>query len=403
MKLRTLNIAILSVTCAGITGAALAADNSYRSYPMMYMTKPDTDEKTFNVVGLVEPTFTTSTSNKVRNKTTGLLGKQDVQNNFTFDRLRFGFNGSYSKNLDYFFMSEWARNAITKPSAGAGQAFIAHATFKNVVGSTNMAVGSMAIPMGLSYYAPTTQVPWITYADIEYNLYGSGSINGAADITTGAATTNHASNIWKPGIMLFDQYNLDNGASLTYTAGLYNTTGTNFSDNSTSQKDFNGTLEYKQGKLLAMYGTRIGSTTESNPVNSYSERSRLRHAVTLTYNDFKKDKWWLWGEYMHATDEMAKGAKDITADGFFVAAGFRVTPKIEFVARHSQFDRNKDSNDHTRTVNSVIMNYKRDDGIRIQAQYNAASEDNWANTAGTVYPNDTFTMRFSVPIFAKLK
>ena len=405
MKMKKRNIAVLSVVCAGIAGSALAADNNYRSYPMMYMTLPDTKEKTFNVAGLVEPIFVTSTSRDVAD------GK-DYQNNFSFDRLRVGFNGSFSENLDYFFMSEWAPNAVTKSTGGGANAFIAQATFKKVFGTANLGVGSMVVPMGLSYYAPTTHVPWITYADIEYNLYGAGSINGAQDITgvdpSGNSirpNVNQFSNIWKPGIMLFDQHKLDNGGSLTYTAGIYNTTGTAFSDNTTKQKDFNGTLEYKQGNLLAMYGTRIGNTTESNPGGK--ERSRVRHAVTLVYNDFKKDKWWLWAEYMHAKDEQDKtlNQADLKADGFFVAAGFRPTPKFELVARHSQFDRDKDSNDSTRKVNSLIANYTRNDGIRIQAQFNKASEDNWtkATRANTVYPNDTFVMRFSVPISAKLK
>lgn len=394
----------MSVTCAGFVGTTLAAESSYRSYPMIYMTLPDTDQKTFNVVGLIEPTFNTSTSDKAARNTKN-------QNNFTFDRLRVGFNGSYSKSLDYFFMSEWAPNAITKPTGGGGEAFIANATFKKVVGTTNLAVGGLVVPMGLSYYVPTTQAPWITYADIEYNLYGTGSINGAADVANNRGTFNHASSIWKTGIMAFDQYNLDGGASLTYTAGIYNSTGTKFSDNTTGQKEFNGSLEFKQGNVLAMYGTRIGAVTESNLPGDHKERSRVRHALTLVYNDFKKDKWWLWGEYMHAVDEQSPttlggaSAKDVTADGFFVAAGLRVTPKIELVARHSQFDRNKDVKDDTRTVNSAILNYTRDDGIRIQAQYNVASEDNWskATLANTVYANDTFTMRFSVPIYAKLK
>jgi len=394
MNYKKINIAILAATCATVTGSALAASD-YRSYPMMYMTLPDTKEKTFNVVGLVEPTFTTTTSDQI------VGGGGEIKNNFTFDRLRFGFNGSYSENLDYFFMSEWAPNAITLPSDGGANAFIANATFKKVFGSANLAVGSMAIPMGLSYYVPTTQVPWITYADIEYNLYGAGSINGTADIVGFSGDSNWATNIWKPGGMIFDQINLDNGASVTYTAGLYNTTGTSFTDSTTEQKDFNGSLEYKQGNLLAMYGTRIGTTTESSVGGE--ARDRTRHALTVVYNDFKKDKWWLWGEYMYATDEQAAGVDDVDADGYFLAAGFRPTPKIELVVRHSEFDRNKDVKDDTRRVDSLILNYTRDDGIRVQAQYNEASEDNWANTAGTVYANDTFTMRFSVPIYAKLK
>lgn len=392
MKLSKLNIAILAATCAGLSGTALA--NSYKSYPMIYMTKPDTSEKTLNFVGLIEPMYMTNTNDKAGSKSI---------NDFNFDRLRFGFNGSYSEKLDFFFMSEWAPNTITRPSGGGAQSFLASATFKDVIGTTNIGVGSMVVPMGLSYMTPTTHIPWITYADIEYNLYGANSINNMADID-GFATNGQtwATNIWKPGIMVFDQYNLNNGASLTYTAGVYNTTGTTYNDKSTSQKDFNGSLEYKQGNLLAMYGTRIGYATGVTGAPK-EDRSRVRHAATLVYNDFKKDKWWLWGEYMHATDERESGVKDLTADGFFVAAGFRPIQKLELVARHSQFDRDKDTKKTTRSVNSVMVNYTRDDGIRIQTQYNMANEDNWAAVAGTVYPDDTFTMRFSVPLFAKLK
>lgn len=376
-----------SAVLAGmLISTAAMADSAYKSYPMMYMTLPDSDKLTVNMHALIEPTFRNSADND----------RYDLNNDFSFDRLRIGFFGNYSKKVDYFLTTEFAPNAITSGSGGGAKAFLAHLTFKDAIGDVNVATGIMAIPMGYSFYAPSPAVPWVSYADIEYNLYGCGSI-GCADQYDMPA--NFFTNIWKPGVMLFDQVNLSNGASLTYTAGLYNTNGTAMTDNTVEQKDFNGSIEYHHGNVTAMYGTRIGYSWDQ--AAWAEERARTRHAVTLMYNDFRTDKWWLWGEYMQGIDEQAAGVSDVTAEGYFVAVGYKVTPKWQLAYRHSEFDRDTDASGDSRTVESVMLNYSMDNGMRILVQQDFVDDDD-ETFSGTIYPDDTFFVRISAPFAAKL-
>lgn len=376
-----------AIIIANMVGSVdVIANEDYTSYPMLYMTLPESDKPTVNIHMLLEPTYRNSDENAV----------YDLNNDFSFDRLRLGFYGSISRKVDYFFITEFAPNAITNRSGGGGQAFLAHLTFKDVVGSTNLAAGLMAVPMGYSFYAPSWTVPWINYADIEYNLYGCGSIGCYADTDM---PDNFYTNIWKPGLMLFDQLELPTGGSLTYTAGFYNTNGTTLTDNRVKQKDFNGSVEYHHGDVTAMYGTRIG---RSEDVAAWGEaRDRTRHAVTLMYNDYRKDKWWLWGEFMRGKDEQAAGVADVTADGYFAAVGYKFTPKWELTYRHSEFDRNKDMSGDSRSVESIILTYTMDNGIRLQAQQDFVDDDD-KNFTGAIYPDNTFFVRASVPFFAKL-
>lgn len=312
-----------------------------------------------------------------------------------FDRLRLGLSGSYSENLDFFFVTEFAPNAITMDTGGGGKAFIAHATFKDLIGSANLAAGIMAVPMGYSFYAPSFQVPWISYADIEYNLYGCGSIGCYAEFDL---DKNFFTNIWKPGLMVFDQVALG-GGWLTYTAGVYNTSGTALTDNKVERKDFNASLEYHKGDFLVMYGTRIG---QSKDKEDWTEaRDRERHALTLMYKDFRKDKWWLWGEYMRGTDEQEPGVSDVTADGYFVAAGFKLTPRLELMYRHSEFDRNVDRGGDDRSIDSIGLTYTIKGGVRVQVQQDFV-DDNDSNYTGAIYPEDTFFVRLSLPFSKRL-
>ncbi|MDZ7803927.1 porin [Thiohalophilus sp.] len=318
---------VLAIASAIYPAMSVADNSNYVSFPMAYMTLPDTSEPTANMHVLIEPTYRNSDSNNV----------YDLDNDFSFDRLRLGVYGSFSEKVDYFLTTEMAPNAITNETGGGAKAFIAHMTFKDVMGAANIAAGSMAVPMGHSFFVPSWESPWINYADIEYNLYGCGSINCYAEFDSGK---NFYTNIWKPGVMVFDQVELSNGGSLTYTAGLYNTSGTEMTDNRVKQKDFNGSIEYHHGDFLFVYGTRIGASEDVTAWSS--ERDRTRHALTFMYNDFRKDKWWLWGEYMRGTDEQAAGVDDVTADGYFAALGFKFAPRWELMLRHSEFDRNVD-------------------------------------------------------------
>lgn len=380
-------LAFSSMTVADESHSQPVKD-SFTSYPMAYMTLPESDTKTVNLALLIEPTYRNSKDNSA--------GK--LENDFSFDRLRFGFYGSLDKKIDYFLVTELAPNAITNKSGSGAKAFIGMLTFKDIdlLGGANVAVGSMAIPMGYSFYAPSQLSPWISYADVEYNLYGCGSINCFAEADM---PRNFFTNIWKPGVMVFDQIHLSKDSSVTYTAGLFNTTGTLFTDNAVESKDFNGSVEYHNKNVKLMYGTRIGA---SKDVAAWSDpRDRTRHALTFMYNDYRSAPWWIWAEYMRGTDEQAVGVSDVTADGYFIGAGYKFAPKWEAVVRHSEFNRNVDVSGQSRTMDSVGVSYKMDNGVKVMAEQTFVDDKN-INYTGIIYPDDTFFFRVSMPFNAKI-
>ncbi|WP_406672884.1 hypothetical protein [Natronospira sp.] len=354
-------------------GAASASDDEYTSVPMQYGREAEASDELTLITGmLLQPTFTHIDR-----------GAGDNTNQFSFQRLRWFLRGSVTEDVDYLFVTEWARNAATASSDGGARAFRARVTFRDLMDTTNVAIGSIIVPFGHAFYVPAASAPWVNYTRMTSTLYGCGSINCEPDL--GEVITN----IWKTGAMAFDQVPIGDNASLTYTAGVYNSSGTAGRDDGT-QKDFNGSLELNVGDWFLHYGTRIGS--QKDPVGV--ERDRERHAVVVRYNDYLSDPWWLWGEYMWGQDETA-GA-DVTAEGFEVSAGYKFSDRWEGVLRYSQFDPNRDLSDMGFEEYSLGLNYNMGRGIRVQGQFDVERND-----LRTVDDN-IFTLRVTVPWGAKL-
>lgn len=364
------------VASLGVITCAAAHADEYRSFPMIYglEAKPSADPTL--LLGLeMQPAFT---------QVERSAGAADSSSEFSFQRLRTFIKGTATENIDYLLVTEWARNGATAPSDGGARAFRARATFRDVGDATNVAVGSIIVPFGHAFYVPAGTAPWVNYTRMTTTLYGCGSIDCTPD------QDHTIANIWKTGVMAFDQINLGKASSLTYTAGVYNSSGTRFQDDGT-QKDFNGSLEFHTGNVFAHYGVRIGSQKDANGV----ERDRERHAVVLRYNDYLRDRWWAWAEYMVGKDETA-GA-DIEADGYEISLGYKFTDKWEGVVRYSEFDPNKDISGNDFDETSIGLIYRMDRGVRWQVQL-----DNVENAGGTV--DDTvYTVRLTVPLGVKLK
>lgn len=362
--------------------AALAetetAIDSYKSWPMLYgrETTPS-DEVTMTMGVEMQPTFTlTDSKNPAADK-----------NEFSFQRLRWYMKGSVTKDVDYLVVTEWARNGVTAggPVNGNGSArvFRASATFRDVLDLTNIQVGSVIVPFGHAFFVPAGIAPWVNYTRMTSQLYGCGSIGCTPD--AGETVTN----IFKTGVMAFNQVNLGSDSSLTYTAGVYNSTGIKQQDEG-DRKDFNGSLEFHKGPIWAHYGLRLGSAQ----ISGGPELDRERHALVLRYNDYAKDKWWAWGELMTGKDETAAAGPDLKAKGYELSAGYKFTPKWEGVARYSEYDPNTGVGNNSFKETSLGLTQRLDRGIRLQYQIDHIRNDN--NTI----KDDVFTVRLTVP-FAK--
>ena len=104
---------------------------------------------------------------------------------------------------------------------------------------------------------------------------------------------------------------------------------------------------------------------------------------------------------MRGTDEQAVGVSDVTADGYFIGAGYKFAPKWEAVVRHSEFNRNVDVSGQSRTMDSVGVSYKMDNGVKVMAEQTFVDDKN-INYTGIIYPDDTFFFRVSMPFNAKI-
>ncbi|MDD3519455.1 MAG: hypothetical protein PHQ14_13990 [Chromatiales bacterium] len=376
---------LLRLGCAALLGGTIAAplvaqaeEDAYKSFPMIYGREAKSSEDLTLIMGLeMQPTYTLYDRS-------GMAPGTEDRSEFSFQRLRWYIKGSVTEDVDYLMVTEWARNAATNSSAGGARAFRARATFRDLGGITNVAAGTIIVPFGHAFYAPAGSAPWVNYTRMTSTLYGCGSISCEPDQAEVIA------NIWKTGVMAFDQISFGADSSLTYTAGFYNSSGTRFQDDG-DQKDFNGSLEFHKGPVFAHYGVRLGSQKIDG-----SERDRERHAVVLRYNNHLKDTWWAWGEYMMGKDEMAAGADDRKASGWELSAGYKISPKYEVVLRHSQFDPNEDADNDKFKETSLALNYNMERGIRLQLQ-----ADQVENDSGAV-DDKVFTVRVTVPFAKKL-
>lgn len=356
--------------------------DAYKSWPMNYGREATPSDEVTMTMGLeMQPTFTLTDS----------LDAARDKSEFSFQRLRWYMKGSITKDVDYLLVTEWARNGITAVGPdgkgnGSARAFRASATFRDVLDVTNIQVGSMIVPFGQAFYVPAGIAPWVNYTRMTSQLYGCGSIGCTAD--GGEIVTN----IFKTGIMAFNQIGLSSDSSLTYTAGVFNSTGIKQADEGDG-KDFNGTLEFHKGSIYAQYGLRLGSAQ----INGGPELDRERHALVLRYNDYVKDKWWLWSEFMTGKDENAvAGVADLKARGYEVSAGYKLTPKWEAVARYSEYDPNTSLSNTTFQETSLGMTQRLDRGIRVQYQ-----ADMIRNDSNTIKDN-VFTVRLTVPFAKKM-
>lgn len=372
-----LHHAMSALCLAGVSIAsqsALAAEiDPYKSWPMLYGRESQPSEDLTMTMGVeMQPTFTQTDS----------LNPASDKSEFSFQRLRWYMKGSVMKDVDYLLVTEWARNGVTSAGNGSGRAFRASATFRDVIGTTNIQAGSVIVPLTHAFYVPAGSAPWVNYTRSTSQLYGCGSIGCTLD--GGELVTN----VFKTGVMAFDQINLSGDSSLTYTAGLYNSTGIKQQDDG-DKKDFNGSLEYHKGSVWAHYGLRMGSAKIGGV-----EFDRERHALTLRYNDYLKDKWWGWAEYITGTDETA-GA-DLKAKGYEVSFGYKLNPKWEAVARYSEYDPDRAINNNTFNETSIGLVQHLDKGIRMQYQF-----DHIRNGNSSV-EDDVFTIRLTVPFAKKL-
>ncbi len=369
---------ILLVLCfSAIQAASAEAEigiDSYKAWPMLYGRESTSSDDVSMTMGVeMQPTFTLIDSeNTVSDKS-----------EFSFQRLRWYMKGSVTKDVDYLVVTEWARNGVTSAANGSARVFRASATFRDVLDMTNIQVGSVIVPFGHAFYVPAGIAPWVNYTRMTSQLYGCGSIGCTAD--GGEIVTN----IFKTGIMAFNQINLSSDSSLTYTAGVYNSTGVKQQDEG-DRKDFNGSLEFHKGSIWAHYGLRIGSAQ----INAGPELDRERHAFVLRYNDFVKDRWWAWGEIMTGKDETV-GA-DLKAKGYELSLGYKLTPKWEAVVRYSEYDPNTSLNNNTFQETSIGLTQRLDRGIRLQYQV-----DYIRNDTNTIDDN-IFTVRVTVPFAKKI-
>src|SRR5690606_16974223 len=105
---------------------------TYRSWPMLYGREAQpSDDLTITTGLMMQPTFTATDS----------LTEASDKSEFSFQRLRWYLKGSVMKDVDYLFVTEWARNGVTSAANGSARVFRASVTFRDVLDMTNLQLG----------------------------------------------------------------------------------------------------------------------------------------------------------------------------------------------------------------------------------------------------------------------
>lgn len=304
-----------------------------------------------------------------------------------FYRLRAGFRGKLSKNVNFWFLSEFARNGATldylqdspnpliKEFHGA-RLLDASATL-NQIPNVHVQIGQFLVPFTVSGITPAPVVPWINYTDAQIHIFYK---EGFSDPTINAGR--------ELGVMAFNQWR-HGVKSVDYAVGVFNGTGLLQADTNKS-KDVIGHLGFAHGPFMLNTGVWYGQERSAG-----QDLKREKASLEVNYGNFLKDKVWLWGTFLYA-HEQEPAAKPISASGWFIAGGLRPTHRTELVVRYSQYHPDISRPQSTNMVSAIVTIYGSHK-IRYMLEYDDRM------FASTALPNDQrVNFMLSIPFSFKL-
>jgi hypothetical protein len=352
-------------------------------------------EKNMKIWGFIQPDFSRTDGTNL--KAGPWAGKEAVFNqiapdnksnsSFNIRRARVGVRGQLDYNkINYFFLSEFGNNGITR--GDGAQLTDASVTF-NYVPNLHFRVGQFKTPgseEGLraihvfEYNNFTNPVGQLL---LERHLDEDGSRTGATpDVANGL---NGPVGAFRDiGIMAFNTFKMGNGLELSLAGMIGNGNGISRGDNddnkelylyAATEKVFGGKGPRRKGaKFYGWYQDGKRTLDYANGAAGKQEFDRKRYGVGATYN---KGKLRVSGEYIKAEGMIFNGSDggavpgtlnnagtqvaslniltDDEADGYYLDAGYKVTPKLELDIRYDELNRGTKTSKAERKFNTLTL------------------------------------------------
>lgn len=382
-------------------------------------------EKNMKIWGFIQPEFSATDGTDLKagpwsgqEAVFNQIGPDnDSNSSFNIRRARLGIRGQFDYNkVNYFLLSEFGNNGITRDDGA--QLTDASVTL-NYIPNAHIRIGQFKTPgseEGLkaihvfdynSFTNPTNQLL------LERHFDEDGSRTGTtADVTN--PLTGPVGAFRDIGVQVFNTFKKGD-REFSYAAMIGNGNGINRGDNNSSkdlhlyaatEKVYKGKGGRRQGlKLFGWHQEGKRTLKFVDGVAGNQDFDRKRYGVGTTY---RKGKLRLGAEYIKADGMIFNGTDGAAvagslnnagtqlasfnvlengkADGYYLDAGYKVTPKLELDIRYDQLNRGTETTAGERKFNTLTLGgqYFFNKKTRLIANYEfrSAEAPNLPSTAG---------------------
>lgn len=122
-------------------------------------------------------------------------------------------------------------------------------------------------------------------------------------------------------------------------------------------------------KPLGMTDGRYGKLTTGGGISS--GHNNIHYFLSGVYLGYEYKRFWTKFEYMDSNGSNSQvGPCSLRASGWFGTIGYKITPKLEFIARYDSFDPNKNvHNDRTNEYTAGLTYYLKGQALRLMLNY----------------------------------
>ncbi len=382
-------LALATAFAAGLTTTAANATN----WLTLQGTEPAGSSDRFRLWGFIQPQYIYNKDTKLKAGPSAgqpavfnqVPPERDSSNTFQLRRARIGVRGTnfpLDSKVNYFFLAEAGKNGITEFSSDIA-ATDASITLSYIPGA-RIRVGQFKTPGAEEGLQAIHIHDFVNFTNVTDQLLLERFVDGDGSDTTTSNRPNGSVGAFRDiGVQVFDTFKYGDWEH-SYAGMVGNGNGLNRSDNN-NEKDaylywsselvFGGKGPRREGwKMLAWYQDGERTLDFVGGVAGDQDFDRERWGVGTTY---RKGKWHGAAEYIKADGMILNGtdggavpgttnnagtavnsvnmAPDGKADGWYVQAGYAVTPKIELDIRYDYLDRLSDSNLGEREFDTLTL------------------------------------------------
>ncbi len=352
------------------------------------------------------------------NKTPFSLNKPDLkkQETFILSRLRIGLRGKLDNEntINYFILTEFGENGITNPIGYRQHNYVTDISVTLRYMPINIRLGQYKYPGSEEGFMARFTSPFIQFTTVSDQLMLERYISPqVVNGTIYLGLPVHSVGAYRDsGIQLFQQVNLNKTSSISY-AYMYGL-GAGLQMNNVNDSH---PTHYFYSAYEKILGNVKGYNTESFKFYGWYQKGkrklldelydRTRYGIGLTYYDGSIR---VESEYMRGNGMIYTGAKDTNsnpsdnewqfeieadnnnkADGYYIAATYKLKPHIEAIARYDEYRRMKNVSTKKRIIKNTTIgfSYKFEGLNRIDFNYTFSNAYAPYNTTAQYILNNT--------------